>query len=176
MRSGVVPQERRELFELRFDRVALGEERLEPAIERREIGNPAPNAAQACQHRIVALVEGGVAFFAQPLDAFRTRQHLPGRGEVLVFVDVVGIQRGAIELPQLKRERVLARLSIGSRAMHTTQLRGGGLPSLICLGDRIGQRLQAAERVDDGKVRRGIEQRLVLVLAVQLDEAGRQVA
>src|SRR5947207_2179564 len=85
----------------------LSAKRTEAPIERRQVGDAAPHAAKARQHRAVAVVERGVALFAQPLDALRAGEHLPRRSQIRVFRGVVGAERRAIELGKLKGDELL---------------------------------------------------------------------
>ena len=76
---GVAAQEERQVLELRLDAVARLEIRRELRIDRRQLADPLPDAAEPGEHRVVAVVERRVALLAQPLHALGAREHLPRR-------------------------------------------------------------------------------------------------
>ena len=112
-RAAVLPEEGRQLLELRLDPVAFVQERFEAAIERRQIRDAAPDAAETREHGAVAFIEGRVTFFAQALDALGARQDLPGRRKVGVLGGVFRLERRAIELRELESQEVLPGLALG---------------------------------------------------------------
>ncbi len=65
------------ILELRLDAVARVEVRLELRVERRQLPDAPPDAAERRENRAVALVERRVALGAEPLDALGVREHLP---------------------------------------------------------------------------------------------------
>ena len=99
---GVAAQEDREILELRLDAVARVQVRLELRIERRQLADAAPDAAERREHRVVALVQRRVALGAQPLDALGVRQHLP-RARASSSSSPGRLERRPIELGELER-------------------------------------------------------------------------
>ena len=102
---GVDPQGVRQILELRLDAVPRLEVRDEPRIERRQLADPAPDVAQARQRRLVAVVQRRVASAAQPLQLLGVREHVPRRGQFVVFA---GTQRGPFQFAELEANQLEA--------------------------------------------------------------------
>src|SRR5262249_8087647 len=147
--------------------------RLKRRIERGQVSNAPPHAAESGQDRVVAVVQRTVAFAAQPLDSFGARQHLFRRVQTAVFISH---ERGPIELAELELKELLPRPAIGSRLLDTRTLVRERAQGCKCERDGSEEFAQPAERIQNGKVRRRIEEGVVFVLAVELDQTARQVA
>ena len=87
----------------------------------------------------------------------------------------IGRSPARSELAELKGDQVLPRVTVAAAARSRAELLLRRAHRVERGGRRREQRVERAERVEDAEMRGRIEQRLVLVLAVQLDQAGRQV-
>ena len=124
---GVVPQEEREVLELRLDAVPRLDMRLETGVHGSQVGDLPPDGAQAGQHGVVALVERGVALRAQPLEPLRAGEHLAADLQLFVFA---GPGHDAVDLGQLEREQLPAGLAVGLLPPDARQqIAGAGQPA-----------------------------------------------
>jgi hypothetical protein len=153
---GIAAQEVGEVLELRLDAVAGVHVRRELRVDGRQLADALPHAAQAREHGAVAVVQRAVALLAQPLQPLGARQHLA---------------RGELEGDQVEARRLLAR--VHPRAFELVAQRPHAGPGL---GHPRRRRAELRVLVEQRQVRQRIEQRLVLVLAVQFDQLVRKVA
>ena len=108
MPSRIAAQEEREILELRLDAVARVEVRLELRVERRELANPLPDAAELREHGGVALVQRGVALrrtAARPARRSPAPDARPADRHPLRLAGGWRLERRLVELGQLKRAR-----------------------------------------------------------------------
>ncbi len=152
--------------------------RLEPRVDCGEFADPAPDSAQAGQNGIVILVQRAVTLRAEALDPFGIREHLALSGELDVLARIPArhrLQVGAIELVELKGDQILTRVSIPGGISDSSQRFLDLTHRFVGRGGGNKKAIKRAEGVERAEMSGGIEQRLVLVLAVQLDEPRRQI-
>ena len=114
----ITTQEQREVLELRFDGVPPFQIRLKRRVERRQLRDASPDAAELRENRTVALVQRRIALAAPALDALGAGQDLTCGGELVV------LSRGgcrAIQLRRLKCQDLLAGPPVGGRLTHASQ-------------------------------------------------------
>ncbi len=170
---GVAAEKHGEIFQLRLDAVARVDIRLELRIEGRELRNPPPHIPKLRENRIVALVQRGVALGAQALDPVSARENLTDRGQLGVLGGI--FQHGAIQLGQLKRQQVHTSVAIPCGGAHPITLRLARAHRLERGSRWRKQCVKTTEGVQHSEMRRRIEQRLMLVLPVQLYQPRRQI-
>ena len=169
---GIAPQEQSEILELRLDAVACLEIRLEPRVERRQIGDLPPHGSEPGENGLVALVQRRVALRAEAFDPLGAREHLAKRRQFLVLGR---LRRRFVQLGELERHQIEPRIPIVLNRAHAGQFVFGRAPRVERHGRGRRQRIKTTERVDHAKVRGRIEERLMLVLAVELDQPRGQV-
>src|SRR5262245_61685129 len=121
---------------------------------------------------MLTLVQRVVRLAAEALQLVGVREYLPGRGELLVFS---GPRRNAIDFPELEGEELGARRVFSRGGEHAIAFGSRRNPRRERLGNRFPERLQTRELVEQIEMRGGIQQDLMLVLAVKVDERAGQL-
>lgn len=142
---------------------------LEYRVERRQLLGLPPDGGQRRKHRILPLVERLVGRFAQPAYALGAGQY-PALGFQLVIL--ANLRSHPLDLSELERHEFeaagplalvhVARAQLCAQTVHR-------FPSLENLALEI---LTSHVSIEQPEVGLGIEERLMLVLAMQLDETG----
>src|SRR5262249_23059304 len=163
----------REVFELRLDGVASLDVRGKLRIDARQLSDPLPDAAQPGEHGLFAFVEGRVAFLAQPLNPICADEDLTQGGELVVFGRA---WRDTPDFSELKRDQIeacslLAR--VHPRALELVAKRPNRRPGVSNPRPEV---CEVREVIEQWQMRERVEERLMLVLSVQLDQPGRQIA
>ena len=145
----------------------------EAGVERREIGDALPDHGQRGQRRGFAVVECGVRLGGEPAETVGVRQHVPLGAEGLVFAVA---RRHLVDLLQLKRGHVDARPLLAIVEPRAIERGDRGAPVIEPRADFSDQRVVAGKAVEQRDVLVRIEQRLMLVLPVQLDQSAAKLA
>ncbi len=117
---------------------------------------------------MLPLVQPGVRVGAKPAQAVRIGEHQPFAREHVVFA-LQG--RDAIELLELKGRHLDARALLPLPQLRPLERAHGRTPRRMASGDDGDRIRMSGERIEQSHVLGGIEQRLVLVLTVQIDAA-----
>ena len=170
--AGEVAERERQIVELRLDAVPRFEVRREPRIDRGELADPFPDAAEDDERRFLGVVKLGVTFPAQALDGVGAAQQLPLRAQCLVLavLQVRFLQLAELECDQVETRRALA-------IVHAQAIELLAKSADVVEGRRdVGARgIEARPRVEQRQVLRRIEKLLMFVLAMQLDETIREI-
>jgi hypothetical protein len=158
-------QEEREILELRLDRVARVEVGRELRIERGELADASSRRPERRQRGLVPFVERRVGLAHRRC----RRSALARTCRVVRAPRPRRLRRGLVDLGELEGEELGARglllFAAASRARSSRIAARRGTPAR-----RRRARRSAREFVEQIEMRRGIEQHLVLVLAVEIDE------
>ena len=166
-RVGVVAQGPRRVVEWRHHRLARIEDRLEARVEGGELGETFPHRRQAGHRRVVVVVERAVGLAGEPGQLLGVGDHGLLRFERLVLprlrghlVDLVTLELQHVEAlgPRAAR-RFEARQRVAR--VDQSRVRGGQ-------GDALA--VEASVAIEERQLHRRVEQRLVLVLAVEIDQ------
>ena len=157
----------RQVFQLRLNPDTCVQIGLEGRVERCQFTDTSPYSAERREHRTVLLVQKAVTFLAESLYPLGTGEHELQRGEFFVLA---GEWRRLVEFGKLEAREFDACIALGDRLPQACQFLRGRLPGGKRLRDISPRRFQAGEDVKCAQVRGRIEQRLVLVLAVEFDE------
>ena len=165
----VRPQGVGQLLEVRPHRISRLEVRREPGVETGEFLDPFPHAVEDAQRGAVAVIQLRVALGRQAVDPFGVGQNPPLRGQRLVLV----LQR--IDLVDVAQPQ---RRELG--ALGRARRKRPGLPDPVPRAPparervprRGAQRLEACVAIQQIEVGRRVEQRLMLVLAVDVQQPG----
>ena len=141
----------------------------EPGVELGQILDPLPHAIEHAQRRPVTVVQVGVALGRQSMQPVGVGQDLLLGGKVVVLS--VGRVR-IFDLAQLKRDHLGSFLPARRLLPDSVQI-GSCLPPRRKPGAHItAQRTEIRVPVQQIQMTGGIEQRLVLVLTVQVEQLG----
>ena len=145
----------------------------EPRVECPPAPPPVSTHGPAGQHRVLVVVQLGVAFLAEPLDAIGAAQDLPFARRAL---RPLRLERGLLELAQLELHELEPRRALAAVHAEPVELLAecaalGQMPQRRC----VAERSSLPKASSTGRCCAGIEQLLVLVLPVELDQPVRQV-
>lgn len=160
-------EEEGQIFELRLDRLTRFDIRREPGIDAGKFVHSLPDLSESSKCRLIAVVQGRIAFVAQSLDAIGAGQKVPIDLQRLVLARQGG---HAIDFAQLEREQFEA----GRPFPHVHLPPIDALTNLAEIhpgASHGGAKLWTSGKgVKQWQVVLRIEQELVFVLAVQFDE------
>ena len=166
---GARPQRVRQLLEMRPHRVACREMRCELGIETRELLHAPPHPVEDVQHRAVAVVQLRIALGRKAVDPLGVGEQPPLRGQGLVLarqrVDLV-------DVPKPQRRGLGALDRGGGAGARLLEPLPGVLPAVEGAPYRAAQRPEARVAIEQIDVGRRVEQRLMLVLAMDVQNPG----
>ena len=139
----------------------------ERGVERGEFGQHGGHHLQAFEHAAVGLVQRGVHGAGVFFQLLEVHQHA---GAGLQLGVLGGVEFGGVDLVRL--EAVELQLLLAERLVGAefVQLFGGRLQLVVDGGVLLAEGKQVAELVDHVELVRGLEQVLVVVLAVHVDQ------
>ena len=140
--------------------------------DRRRPALPLASTPRRARERgLVAVVQRAVRFAAQPLQLVGIAQHAPRRLQLLVLA---GTQASPVPVRRAETSADRAARPVRARPSDTRRARtAGGCQSRNAAATTAARGRQSRKLVEDEQVALRIEQRLMFVLAVELDERRR---
>ena len=129
------------------------------------------NHSQASQHRRIAAVQQLVGALGQLAEPMRMSEPVALETQGLLFS---GLHVRLLELARLKREELLTLILLRARSHSLVEFPLARLPLCILPRILVAQRPEMPERIQRIKLGLRGEQRLLLMLAVDVDERAGQ--
>src|SRR5918994_4687253 len=141
--------------------------RLKRGIHLCELANTLPDRAKLRERRLIAVVKRGIRLRAEALQLVGATQHASRGFELIVFS---GAQLRVVKLADLEFEQIDARCFFALVHLKRVEFRLQPLPLAKCRAHLRAQPGESCKLVQDTEMALRIEQRLMLMLAMELHQ------